>query len=340
MKKLLSTLFVINYALNLQLFATSLNATTSTAEGNNLAPEMMTFYSDYLLDIVTPLLVHDQFAQKQPIPKNHGKTVTFRKVTPLPKALTQLVEGVTPDGKSLNYTDLSATVAQYGDWIQMTDMLLLTAVDNNIVIATDLLGDQAGRTLDTVTREVMNGGTSVMYADGVKTTRASLVRADKMTVDIVYRASRFLKTQLAKTIDGYYVAIIHHDVAYDLMRSEGWVEIMKYTANVENIYEGELGKVGKVRFVESTEAKIFAGAGTGGEDVYSTMFLGANAYGVTEIEGGGLEFIANQLGSAGAADPLKQRASVAWKATRAVTRLTETYMLRVETCSTFDSGAN
>jgi N4-gp56 family major capsid protein len=144
----------IYFKLNLRMFDVT-NATTSTAEGNDLSVEMKTFYSDYLIDTAAPMLVHDQFAQKHPIPKNGGKTIEFRKISPLPKATTQLVEGVTPDGRPLNWSKLTATIAQYGAWVPLTDILDLTAIDNNMVHATQILGDQAGRTLDTVTREVL-----------------------------------------------------------------------------------------------------------------------------------------------------------------------------------------
>ena len=327
------------YKFNPHLFDTVLNATTSNSSGtNDLSAEMKTFYSDYLLDIATPLLVHDQFGQKHPIPKNGGKTIEFRKYSPLAKATTALTEGVTPDGQALNVSTITATVAQYGGWIKMTDMLLLTAIDNNMVQATELIGDQAGRTLDTITREVLNAGTNVQYGDGSsKAQRTALTQSDKLTVEAVFRAVRTLKKGLAKPIDGSYVAIIHPDVAYDLMTSDQWLDVHKY-ANTAEIYNGEIGKIGGCRFVETTEAKIFKDGGASGIDVYSTLFFGANAYGVTEVTGGGLEHIVKQLGSAGTADPLNQVASVGWKATKTAEILVQPYMLRVETGSTFDDG--
>lgn len=326
--------------LNLQLFATAANTTTSSGSGNNLSVEMKTFYSDYLIDLVGPMLVHDQFGQKHPIPKNGGKTIEFRKYSPLSKALTPLTEGVTPDGQALDVSALTSTVSQYGGWIQLPDMLLLTAIDNNMVEATRLLADQAGRTLDTVTREVLSGGTNVQYYDGSVASRSALTASNKLTVDCIFRAVRALKAQNAKPIDGSFVGIIHPDVAYDLMRSSEWMDLHKYTDNVENVYNGEIGKIAGVRFVETTEAKIFAKGGASGIDVYSTLILGANAYGITEVTGGGLEHITKQLGSSGTADPLNQRASVGWKAVKTAERLVEQYMIRIETGCSFNSGAN
>lgn len=329
--------------ISLVLFDGNTNVTTQTGENKDLSAEMKTFYSDYLIDMAEPELVHDQFGQKHPIPKNGGKNIEFRKYSPLPKALTPLTEGVTPDGQKLNVGTVTATVNQYGGFIELSDILLLTAIDNNLVQATKLLGSQAGRTLDTITREVLNGGTNVQYAEGQVASRNALVGGDAtaennhyLTVDAVRRAVRFLKVMNAPKINGYYAGIIHPDVSYDLMSDPKWVNVKSYS-DPEGIYEGEIGRIEGVRFVETSEAKVFSGAGASGRDVYSTLILGADAYGVTEVSGGGLQHIVKQLGSAGTADPLNQRATAGWKATKVAERLVEEYMVRIETTSTFTS---
>ena len=312
------------YNYNLQLFA---NANTQTTGASGLTDEMKVFYSDYLIDNAVPKLVHDQFGQRHPIPKNGGKTIEFRKYSPLPKLTTPLTEGVTPDGQALNMTTIEATVAQYGGYITLSDILLLTAVDNNLMQATKLLGNQAGATLDTITREVLVGGTNVIYSGGVAS-RAALTATSKLTVDDIMKAVRALKNQNAEKIDGSFVAVIHPDVAYDLMHDDLW-EAVKTYADPADWYEGEIGKIAGCRFVETTEAKIFEGG------VYATLVLGDNAYGTTELEGGGLEHIVKQLGSAGTSDPINQRATAGWKATKVAERLVEQFMVRIESKSTF-----
>ena len=309
---------------NLQLFA-DMNTNLTTSSG--LTDEMKTYYSDYLIDNATPKLVHDQFGQKHPIPKNGGKTIEFRKYSPLPKLTTPISEGVTPDGQSLNMSTIEATVAQYGGYITLSDVLLLTAIDNNLVQATKLLGAQAGATLDTITREVLNGGTNVIFAGG-KEAREDLDDSSLLTVDDVKKAVRLLKNQNAEKINNDWVAIIHPDIAYDLTNDPAWKDVKTYS-DPDDWYEGEIGKIFGVRFVETTEAKIFDGG------VYSTLILGDNAYGVTEISGGGLQHIVKQLGSAGTSDPLDQRATAGWKATKVAERLVENYMVRIESKSTF-----
>ena len=320
---------------NLQLFA-DMNTNLTTSSG--LTDEMKTYYSDYLIDNAMPKLVHDQFGQKHPIPKNGGKTIEFRKYSPLPKLTTPISEGVTPDGQSLNMSTIEATVAQYGGYITLSDVLLLTAIDNNLVQATKLLGAQAGSTLDTITREVLNGGTNAIFSGG-KEAREDLDATSVLTVDDIKKAVRLLKNQNAEQISGAWVGIIHPDIAYDLTNDPAWKDVKTYS-DPSDIYEGEIGKIYGVRFVETTEAKIWAGAGAGGRAVYSTLILGDNAYGVTEISGGGLQHIVKQLGSAGTGDPLDQRATAGWKATKVAERLVENYMVRIESGSTFNPTVN
>lgn len=323
--------------INLQLFANQVQTTML----DGLSAEMKTFYDMTLIDEAESNLVHDQFGQKRPIPANGGKTIEFRKFAPLAKATTPLTEGVTPDGKSLTVSTITATVSQYGDYITQSDVLELTALDNTILEATKLLGRQAGATLDTVVRNVLQSGTNVTYcpkigADGTETavtSRAGLDATAQLTVDVVQQVVAKLRAQNAPTIGGKYVAIIHPYVAYDLMRDPEWIDAHKY-AQPTNLYEGEIGEIAGVRFVQTTEAKIYTGSGCpSGLAVFASLFLGEGAYGVTEISGGGLQTIVKQKGSAGTADPLDQRSSVGWKAIKTAEILIPNYLVRVESCS-------
>ncbi len=405
-----------NIRIDLQLFATQTTLLNGT--GNDLSPEMKTYYEARLIDCADPNLVHMQFGDKYPIPKNGGKNIEFRKYSPLSKALTALTEGVTPNGNKLNVETITATVAQYGDFIQISDVLDLTALDPNLEQGTKLLGSQAGRTLDTIVREVMNGGTNKMLAPKVSGTtesevllRANLDSTALLTVNGLFRAAAKLRAMNAVPYEDSFVAIIHPNAACDLMLSDKWVDAHKY-AQPDNIYKGEIGQIGGIRFVQSTEAKIIApaaisdgkniltvktaisssstsvvinevltaatpstaipvyingventitaiatsdgtttltigtavtslaaganicgkGAAKGGESVYCTLILGSNAYGVTDVAGGGLQHIVKQLGSAGSADPLNQRATTGWKALLTAERLVEEYMVRIEHC--------
>lgn len=237
-----------------------------TTNTSGLSAEMKTFYDMALIDEAQANLVHDQFGQKRPIPANGGKVIEFRKFAPLAKATTPLTEGVTPDGKQLSVSTVSASVSQYGDYITQSDMLELTALDNTILESAKLLGRQAGATLDTVVRNVMHSGTNVIYAEKLTDEgateidkRENLDTDCKITVELIQRAVAKLRAQNAPTINGKYVGIIHPYVAYDLMRDPEWIDAHKY-AQPENLYEGEIGELAGVRFVQTTEAKIYAGA--------------------------------------------------------------------------------
>ena len=328
-----------NLKLDLQMFATASTQNQNTTGASGMSAEMKTFYEKRLIDQAEPALVHDQFGDPYPIPANGGKTIEFRKYDSLPKATTPLTEGVTPDGQTMNVSTVTAEVKQYGGWVPITDTLQLTAIDNNIVQATKIIASQAGRTLDTIVRDVLAGGTNVIYAPKIGeggaetpvTSRATLDATCQLTSDLIARAATQLKAMNADPIGTSFVGIIHPYVAYELRRDPDWIDVHKY-AQPDEIYNGEIGTLHGVRFVETSEAKIWKGTGCpAGLAVFSTLILGAHAYGSTEIEGGGLEHIVKQLGYGD--DPLNQRASVGWKAHKTAERLVEQYMVRIESCS-------
>ena len=325
--------------LDLQMFTTASTQNQNTTGASGMSAEMKTFYEKRLIDQAEPALVHDQFGDPYPIPANGGKNIEFRKYDSLPKATTPLTEGVTPDGQTMNVSTVTAEVRQYGGWVPITDTLQLTSIDNNIVQATKIIASQAGRTLDTIVRDVLAGGTNVIYAPKIGeggaetavTSRATLDATCQLTSDLIARAATQLKAMNADPIGTSFVGIIHPYVAYDLRRDPDWIDVHKY-AQPDEIYNGEIGTLHGVRFVETSEAKIWKGTGCpAGLAVFSTLILGAHAYGSTEIEGGGLEHIVKQLGYGD--DPLNQRASVGWKAHKTAERLVEQYMVRIESCS-------
>ncbi len=326
---------------SLQLFAGDLNTNVTTDSG--LSAENKTFYDRTLLESAKPNLIHGQFGQKRPIPKNGGKKIEFRRYGALPKALTPLTEGVTPDGRKLTVTAIEAEVHQYGDYVALSDVLDLTAIDNNVLEATKAIGNQAGLTLDTITRNILQAGTNVQYCPKVGATGTTAVtsRADidatcKLTVDEIKKAVATLKANNVPKISGSYVAIIHPYAAYDLMSDPNWEEMNKYTS-AENMYEGEIGRIAGVRFVESSEALIVKTSTN--PAVFCTLVLGENAYGITEVTGGGLKTIIKQLGSAGTADPLDQRSTVGWKAMQTAEILQQNYMIRIESGGAFSGTA-
>jgi len=307
------------------------------------------YYDRNMLRRAVPLLLHTRFAQIRDIPRNMTNVIKFRKYGNLAAATTPLTEGVTPAGSSLAVTDVTATVRQYGDFIKITDYLELTTLDPILMETSGILGDQAGLTLDTLTRNILAAGTSVQYVDNTSpktnAARGDIVAEDKMSVagelDIAIRTLKGNKarklTQIVRgdlayataPVNACYVAIIHPDTTYDLSGLTGWVPVEKY-ANKADVMDGEVGAYKEVRFIETTEAKVFEGEGGGGIDVYATLIFGADAYGISRISGAAMENIVKAKGSAGTADPLNQRSTSGWKASFAAVILNQLFMLRLE----------
>ncbi|MBQ8429089.1 MAG: N4-gp56 family major capsid protein [Clostridia bacterium] len=339
----------------LQIFAattlTDENTTAVSPIGDlnttaTMTNEMRTFYNKTLLEYASPNLIHEQFGQKSPIPKNGGKTINFRRFKSLAnKSGSTIQEGVTPKGSKLEVEKIEVTPSQFGDFVTLSDVVQLTAIDPVVVEATKALSAQGALTLDTVVRNKLVAGTNVMYvpvlgangAETAVTSRAGLTPAALLTVKQVFKAAAILKAQNAPTIDGSYVAIVHPHVAYDLMQGAGdaWININKYKTP-EKIFKGEIGMIGNVRFVESTNAKVFDKDESGTTSptcIYATLVIGQGAYGVVDIAGGGMELIVKPLGSGD--DPLNQRSTVGWKAIETGQILNQQYMVRIESGSSF-----
>ena len=323
--------------LNLQLFAWSEGqAGTATTQPINvttqagMSPTMKTFYDTALLENAREEMLFTQFGKKQPL---KGKTVEWRKFNTFEKALTPLTEGVIPTGKSFGMTNIEATTTQHGDYVAVSDRLELESFDDVIFGATEEMGATEGETYDTLTRNILVAGNSVAYAGG-KTSRSEITNADVLTPAMVNKAVTWLKKNKAPKIDGAYVAIVHPSVAEDLRESNEWKEFHKYN-DVTPIWKGEIGMLHGCRFVESNEAKIWAGAGAGGVCVYATLFLGKDAFGILDPEGEGMEMIIKTKEQIGG--PLNQFSTIGYKFCHGAKILYQERMLRVETGSSYGS---
>lgn len=313
--------------LNLQLFSADVNPINVTSQ-ESMSPTMKTFYDTTLLENAREAMVFTQFGKKQPM---HGNKVEWRKFNTFAKALTPLTEGVIPTGQTFGMTKIEAETTQHGDFVAVSDRLELESYDDVIFGATEEMGATEGETYDTLTRNILVAGNSVAYA-GDKTSRASLGNADTMTPELVNKAATWLKKNKAPKIDGYYVALIHPSVAYDLRQSEEWKEYHKYN-DVAPIFKGEIGELHGVRFVETNEAKIWKDGET---CVYATLFLGKDAFGILDPEGEGMEMIIKGREQVGG--PLNQFSTIGYKFCHGAKILYQERMLRVETGSSFGSN--
>lgn len=316
---------------------------------NQIPAEVNNFYDRTLLMRALPLFVHTRWAQVRDIPRNAGtKTIKFRRYANLAAATTPLQEGISPNGSQLSVSDITASVEQYGDYVTVTDVLSYESEDAVLMEAAEVLGDQAADTLDQLTRDILAAGTSVTYSGSLNTQTSDVAAGDVITYGNLDTVCLNLKNNNAKPITtminpstGYnttpipacFIGIIHPEITAKVATFTGWTPVEKYPSQ-QGVMEGEVGSYSangsKIRFVETTNAKIKASAGTGLIDVYCTLIFGKEAYGITRISGEALKNIVKPLGSAGTADPLDQRATSGWKGTFVAKILNDDYIERIE----------
>ena len=320
---------MMTFALNLQLFSsdvTPINVTTQSS----MSPTMKTFYDTTLLENARENMVFTQFGEKQPM---KGNKIEWRKFNTFAKALTPLEEGVIPTGQTFGMTKIEGEISQHGDFTAVSDRLELESYDDVIFGATEEMGAAEGETYDTLTRNIIVAGNSVMYCPDGETevkSRTNITKTCILTPDVVNKAQTWLKKNKAPKISGSYVALIHPSVAYDLRNSEEWKEYHKYN-DVAPIFKGEIGELHGVRFVETNNAKIWKTEG--GTAVYATLFLGAKAFGILDPQGEGMEMIIKTKEQIGG--PLEQFSTIGYKFCHGAKILYQERMLRVESGSSF-----
>lgn len=306
---------------------TSTNTNMTASAG--LTPGMQTYYNRELLRTFEPELVHLQFGDEHRMPENSGLVMNMRKIIPLEANTNTLSEGEPGESVMLTETEVTVKLEQYGEYARCTDKLDLSHLDMNILRKTKLFGDAGARSIDAVVREELATCTNVIYAGG-KTSRGALTSSDKLTTKELRKAVRKLKKAHAQTFGGYYIAIVGPDTFFDLQDDETFVAVSRYQ-DKEAVYTGEIGRLFGCRIVETTEAKVFEGAGEGGADVASVIVLGQYAYGYTSFKGAKPRVIVKPAGSAGTSDPLDQISTVGWKMDGfGVKMLQPEYAVRIE----------
>ena len=350
--------------INLQLFAeagTLVNATgnyvnaytgeTQAFSGTNtLAGELKTFYDTELLENARAELFYAQFAKKQPLPKNHGETVEWRKFKTFERA-AQLQEGVIPTGQTFGMSTKTGGIHQYGTYTSISDRLEMRAYDPIILAATEEMGASAAETQEVLIRDALLTNTNILYCDNVTVATGAVVGTptapnemeataetmSMLTPDMIAKAVTLMKKNRAPRINGKYYAVVHPSVAYDLRKSKEWIEAHKYAAP-EQLFNGEIGELHGCRFIENTFAPILGGeyANKAGTQTYATYMFGKEAFGIIDPEGGALEMIVKTKEQVGG--PLNQFSTVGYKLeTNGATILYPERLLRVMCCSSFSA---
>lgn len=353
------------FRLNLQLFADAgtlvntltngyVNASTGTSTAfsgaDTLAPELKTFYDTELLENYRVGAIYAQFGKKQYLPANHGNTVEWRKWNTFAKA-AQLQEGVIPTGQKFGVSYKTGSINQYGTYTSVADRLEMRAYDDVILGATEEMGASASATMEALIRDALLTNTNVMYCDNITlatgasagtpttcaTMEASATVVSLLTPAMVAKAATKLKKDKVPTINGKYVAVVHPSVAHDLRNAtEGWLDVHKYAAPDE-IFNGEIGELHGVRFIENPDASVLGGTTYQNKATtvtYATYFFGKDGFGLIDPEGGALEMIVKPKEVAGG--PLDQFSTIGYKfESNGATILYPERVLRVMSCSSY-----
>lgn len=338
----------------------------------DISPAVAAWAVVRMLKRAMPLLVFEKFGQTYPLPTNSTQTAKFRRYfltgatgsagngsgdfyTPL--ALTPLVEGVTPEGRSLSNQDYTVTLAQYGDYITITDVVNGTHPDNILGEATDILGENCAETVETLRYNVLKAGTNVFYGTAVANRAAvankiSLADQRRVTTALNRQNAKKITSVVAstadfntKSVEAAYVAVVHPDLETDIRDMTGFKPVADYGPHTTP-WEGEIGSVEQVRYIATTVAKPFLDAGVAtasaptlranstNVDVYPVLYFARDAFGIVPLKGKSAmtPMVVNPKPAPG--DPLAQRGTVGWKLWTATVILQEAFMVRLEVGAT------
>ncbi len=324
-----------------------------------LTAEQRTFYQLAMLPRAVPPFSHLYYGQTgvhEPtqLPENKGAVINWRKLGAFTAVTTSLDEQLNPEPQDISITAVTGTVEEYGAFVRYTKKLAAMGIDKVAAEASAALGEQAGDSLDLLTRNVVVAGTTFQYAS-TATARNELTVAMKLTAVEVLEATTTLKTNKARPVDsGLFAGLIHPHAEYDIYTDTTFQNILYYSKDrgENNAWtSGYIGDALGVRFCTTPNARVWADAGAAGVDAYAAMIIGKAAFGIGGLAaympqmvkmGKGLEqnntlqkvaplkLIQKDFGSAGTQDPMDRFATIAWYTTFVTARLVETFMVRIE----------
>lgn len=281
-----------------------------------ISPHLHKFMRRDLLSRVVPKLLYAKDAEPNSIPKGMSNVFQARRrnrIVPASAAAHQLTEGVTPAPLTPETDQILVTVYQYGGWINATDVADQISYDNLMQADIKDLGDFCGEVIDISVRENIVAGTQVIFANG-RANRAAVAAGDNLTDTEIKKAAAVLRNLNVPTFpDGTYHAIIPSLSVYDLFGTDSW-KLKGYYQQASDIEKGKLGDLFGVRFMDTSLAKVFTAAGSGGVNVYATLVYGPGAFASVDLPGLNQDVIIKTVESGGADNPLNQRGSRGTKA--------------------------
>lgn len=317
--------------------ATLINTLVRSASDTTvLANEQQIYYVMTLIKRLLPYLPLWEDAQKTRIPDRSGGfgssgVINLRKFASLAVSTTALSEGIPPDGLNPSTSTVTVNLAQYGQWIKVSDVLAHASIDDIMQEFMDLLAENAGRELHQIILNSLTGGdvTNIIYG-GANTTNTTITNADVLTSTVVKKAVRFLRNaNVPPYPDGFYRGLINPFQSYDLMSDSLWQDVARYNGGAASgggvdLIAGEIGKIHGVRFRESSEMPVDT-TGAASAHTYTGFIYGPNAFGVFDLKsqavanidadtGKGMTVHVHPVDDPTKDDPMGQFGFVSWKA--------------------------
>lgn len=345
----------------------------ATTTYGDISPAVAAYSVVRMLDRAMPYLIFEKFGQTYVLPQNNTQVAKFRRYFltgatgsagtgsgdfNIPLATTPLVEGVTPSGSTLANQDYTVQLAQFGDFVTITDVIEDTHTDPVLEQATSILGEQAAVTVETLRFNVLKAGTNVYYANAVAG-RANIITAitladqRRVTTGLNRQNAKKITSVVAstadyntKSVEAAYVAVCHPDMETDIRTMAGFKPVSDYGPHTSP-WEGEIGSVEQVRYLCTTVAEPFVDAGGTAVtnnlrfttantacDVYPVIYFARDAFGIVPLKGktSMTPMVVNPKPAPG--DPLGQRGTVGWKLWNGTVILQEAFMARLEVGAT------
>tara|TARA_A100001388_G_scaffold82140_1_gene59192 strand:+ start:2034 stop:3023 length:990 start_codon:yes stop_codon:yes gene_type:complete len=321
---------------------------------SNLSQRTNAYAAKEMLAHAEPIACLSKFGMIKPMPKNKANTIKFRRPVPLAVATTPLTEGTPPTSQALSYEDVTVALSQYGNVVEITDVVHDLAEDPVLKDASMMCGEQAMETIETLMWGVIRGGTNVVYANGSARNAVNTV----LTLNKQRAITRTLKNNRGKKVTNMlsssvkfnteavaaaYIAFAHTDLEADIRGLAGFTPTEKYGSMQAIPYE--IGKVEDVRYVLTPVLDSFADAGgtagsmvsTSGSaaDVYPIVYVAKDAYGHVALKGADAitPTIINP-GQLDKSDPLGQKGMVGWKYYHKSFIANQAWMVRAEVAAT------
>lgn len=245
--------------------------------------------------------------ETEPVP---GDTITFTVIGAMTAATGALSETADPDPQSMDETQKTLTLYEYGKLVKRTNKLKFVSFADIDLAIGEAVGQNMGLSVDLLARNVLDGMTAAARISYVNSNvyATGITASDVLSAADVRRAYNKLdRANVPEFESGFYAAVLHSDCFSDLKAETGsgaWRTPREYV-DPEDIYNGERGEFEGFRFLTSTNARLTISGASGSVDLYSSYFIGYQAMAYAEA-------VEPDLGISGPFDALQRLLNIYW----------------------------